>query len=75
MDILGLTPKDISIIGLLIAFIGATARGTIRFGREYKAMEKDRDWWRARALTGTAQGELGADLAEEAVQIAKGMQA
>lgn len=64
-----LTPDLIGLPGFLIltgftAFITALLRGWVVLGREYAAMQADRDYWRTTALRGTSLAERATSTAE-----------
>lgn len=64
-----LTPDLIGLPGFLIltgftAFTTGLLRGWWVLGREYALMQQDRDFWRTRALRGTALAESATSTAE-----------
>ena len=61
-----MTPEQITLAGVLIAIGVAGAAGKWVFGWVYQAMVKERDWWRDRALAGSALADLATDEAEKA---------
>jgi predicted MFS family arabinose efflux permease len=60
-----MTPEQITLAGVLVAIGVAGAAGKWVFGWIYDDMVKDRDWWRDRALAGTALAEIATEEAEK----------
>lgn len=56
-----MTPEQYTLVGLLIAIGIAGAAGKWVFGWVYKAMERDRDYWRSRALRWAGLAEMAID--------------
>lgn len=67
-----LTTSGVTPIGMLLVIIYAGARGMWVFGREFQALQKSHDEWRAIALDATALGKRATTIAEKAQDVTHG---